>query len=903
MNKTRRFRFKWVNAGPYIATYAIAVLVMLVVFIQRGFWPLGDRCFLCTDLYHQYAPFFRELQTKLWTGGSLFYSWNIGGGTNFWALSAYYLASPVNVLIALVPREYVIEFITADIVNKIALSAVTMAYYLNKKHDRHGADGYAGGFIGLFYALSGWMAAYNWNVMWLDCIWLFPLIILGLERLVRENKGLLYSVSLGLSIFSNYYISVMTCMGVAVYCFYLLGTEREMLRNFGIKLLKFIFYTALAVGSAAVFLIPYIRYFSMTASASSTFTWAWTSYFPLLDMLARQLMNVEVHKGLEHWPNIYAGMCVFLLIPLYYMNRKITLREKIGYTIVLIFFYFSFSTRAMDYIWHVFHIPNSLPCRQSFIFIFIVLTMCYRGLMGMKDRSYRDLTFAMLASLALIFLAEKLRQGETVAANYVVYVSALFVVLYAIVFYIMKRGRVYRDIVIVLFFLLAAVELTVNTTVTSVPTVSRSDYLRYDEGVSEAMALIREKEGGDTFYRVEMKDMRTKNDGAWLSFPSVSTFSSVANANLTAFYKTLGLESSMNAYGSKGQTFFTNMLMGVKYSIAKKELPESDLYTLTYTDDKNIWVYENAYYLPLGFVVDDPNAIYDWPDSAVSPLMNQNNLADNVLNGSPLFMDLTPASLVSSAHLSVTIEEDGFYYAYSTKSGPKEIKVVNSNQDYNVTYKELSRGYTMVLNYCEKGDVITFDNVQKDSTKSINLNLYKLNESVLKELCEALSEAPLVIDSFTDTEVRGHIAVPAGGGLLMTTIAAEEGWEMYVDGVKVEYETLKGAYIGKALESGSHEIIFRYHVPLFAESLIISIFCGLIMLLIALSPLYREKLMKRLFKKKLPADENEDEIITDAAETQDGADKKNAADGQKDPENTEIPENTAESEKDPSDQA
>ena len=31
--------------------------------------------------------------------------------------------------------------------------------------------------------VSGYMAAYSWNIMWLDCIWLAPLIFLGGHRL------------------------------------------------------------------------------------------------------------------------------------------------------------------------------------------------------------------------------------------------------------------------------------------------------------------------------------------------------------------------------------------------------------------------------------------------------------------------------------------------------------------------------------------------------------------------------------------------------------------------------------------------------------------------------------------------------------------------------------------------
>ena len=40
--------------------------------------PFGEECFLRTDMYHQYAPFFSEFQYKLKQGGSLLYSWDIG---------------------------------------------------------------------------------------------------------------------------------------------------------------------------------------------------------------------------------------------------------------------------------------------------------------------------------------------------------------------------------------------------------------------------------------------------------------------------------------------------------------------------------------------------------------------------------------------------------------------------------------------------------------------------------------------------------------------------------------------------------------------------------------------------------------------------------------------------------
>ena len=181
------------SADALIAAFVIPMVIMLLIFVQRGIFPFGEETFLRTDMYHQYAPFFSEFQYKLTHGGSLLYSWDVGMGVNFSALYAYYLASPFNWLLILCPKGLVIEFMTCQIVFKIGLSGLTMAYYL-RKHCRTRDFGVA--FFGIFYALSGYMAAYSWNIMWLDCIILFPLIVLGLEHLVKDGKGMLYCITL-----------------------------------------------------------------------------------------------------------------------------------------------------------------------------------------------------------------------------------------------------------------------------------------------------------------------------------------------------------------------------------------------------------------------------------------------------------------------------------------------------------------------------------------------------------------------------------------------------------------------------------------------------------------------------------------------------------------------------------
>lgn len=308
-----------------LIAFVVPVVAMILIFIFRGIFPFGQETFLRTDMYHQYAPFFSEFQYKLHHGGSLLYSWDVGLGINFSALYAYYLASPLNWLLLLCPKGLILEFMTYMIVVKIGLAGVAMCWYLRRRFPQQtlGCS-----FIAILYALSGYISAYSWNLMWLDCIILFPLIMLGFERLVRGESAMLYVIALGLSILSNYYISIMTCIFMVIYfiCLNVLEGIGDA-RVVGLRVLRFGIYSLIAGGLAAVTLLPEIYALQMTASSDVNFPQTATQYFTIIDMFARHMPFVETEQGLDHWPNIYAGALVFLLLPLYFMNRKIGLRE------------------------------------------------------------------------------------------------------------------------------------------------------------------------------------------------------------------------------------------------------------------------------------------------------------------------------------------------------------------------------------------------------------------------------------------------------------------------------------------------------------------------------------------------------------------------------------------------
>ena len=195
--------------GISVLAFFVPAFIMLILFIIRGIYPFGDRSFLFSDMYHQYMPFLSEFVHKIKAGEGLSYSYNVGIGSNFLALYVYYVASPFNWLVFLLPESLIMEFMSYLVILRIGLMGLTFSIYLRKTF------GKADPAVILFstcYALSGYLAAYNWNVMWLDCLILLPLILLGAERLAREGRWIMYTVTLGLCILTNYYISIMICI-------------------------------------------------------------------------------------------------------------------------------------------------------------------------------------------------------------------------------------------------------------------------------------------------------------------------------------------------------------------------------------------------------------------------------------------------------------------------------------------------------------------------------------------------------------------------------------------------------------------------------------------------------------------------------------------------------------------
>lgn len=837
-----------------ILSFIIPILVMLLIFIERRIYPFGSSSFLRTDLYHQYAPFFQEFRNKLVEGESLSYSWKVGAGTNFAALYAYYLASPINWLVALVPKSNVIEFITYLIVFKIGLSGLSFTWYL---HRHTGSQSLSLSLFGIAYALSGYMAAYSWNIMWLDCIALFPLIILGLEQLVHQGKFLLYCITLGLSILSNYYISIMTCFFLVLYFVFLLLTQEKFQPG---KLPKqmglFAFSSLLAGALAACVLIPEIYALSTTASSKSNFPKEVTSYFSILDMLARHLDLVEVEEGLDHWPNLFCGISVLMLIPLYVMNRRRSYKEKIGYLVLIFFLLASFSLNTLNFIWHGLHYPNSLPCRQSYIYVFLMLVISFWGLQGVPDRNNKQLVSVFWIAVSLIVIIQAVCQDDAITVA-VIWVSLIFIGLYALLLYLYRQNRIDPFLLVLLALILVVTENTINTGETSVTTINRNTYMDIDQAEDTLKDIIDKQDPG--FYRMEKSSQRTKNDGAWLGYSSASTFSSMSYASMSGFYKNLGMEGSTNAFSTNGATPFAYSLLNVRYLLSSEELPDSLLYQEVGSAPYNtgemehtLYLYENLYTLPLGFVL--PAEMTSWKCQQATPFAEQDSFISQATGVSSLFTTQTAQASGKQCQAAVTVSGHG--YAYTTGSA-KEVTVTHGS--FSKQFSNVNRGYLLDLGYCEKGETIIISSTENDQTVSATIGIF--DEAAFIQAYEELAEDSMTVESYTADHITA--SVNSKGGLLMMSIPYDQGWSVKVDGADTEPLCFADTFLALSVNSGIHTIELSYAPPGQSMGILISLI-ALVLLAFIITLL---RFWKRPVKAKAPVESNEAPSIQPMADT------------------------------------
>lgn len=808
--------------------FAIPFVASVIICAAQGIYPFGENCILHVDMYHQYCPFFMEMQDKLTNGGSFLYSWNLGLGSDFVGLYAYYLASPLNWLLLLCPKGLVIEFMTVTIWIKIALAGLFFFWYLRGHFKLIGKDGqyhtntvFPALVFSTAYAFSGFVATYSWNIMWMDSIALTPLIILGLELLVKKNKPGLYYVSLAVSILSNFYISLIICIFLVLY-FAILFSEQK--KGKLMACVRFAWYSLLAGGTGAVLLIPEAKILSYAESADAAFPEAVEWYFGIIEELSRLCTTANPYTGNDHWPNLYCGAFTVLLVLMYVFNRRIKWTKKIPRVLLLVLFVVSFACNYLDYVWHGLRFPNSLPGRQSFLFIFVMLVMGYETLLKRKGNRIWHVLIAMALCFALL-ISGGTSTDASITDPLAFILTGIFIAAYGVCFVLYRIGtKQIRMMMKGFVFALAMGEIILNMAITGFYSLSRTAYLaKMDDyqvllDFAEADAKMDAGDGATTFYRVEDYERKTKNDDALYGYPSGTIFSSLMNIDVSRFYQSVYMEGGRNYYCYNGATPLVSSMLSVKYMLSDNKMGNNALREVIATSG-DYYLYENKYCLPLGFMMDE-EAIKNWYYNSGQKISHINQLGaalgvdKNVLYKAAVYMEVEKGST------SITVSEPGIYFANYSKCSADNLNI-RINGGSITRYNKTTHRYLFELGECQAGDEITITNSKEEE---ISFTVYKLNLEAVDEAYEVLSQQTMTMEEYTDTSIKGNIDVAEAGRLILS-IPNEEGWTLYVDGKETEILDFKDTFISVYLEEGHHDIELKYMTPGLKFGAVLSAVC------------------------------------------------------------------------------
>lgn len=865
VRQSKTYKIFYKNRYVFLTT-VLATACIAVIYVIFSVFPFGSITVMRMDLYHQYGPLFAELYDRIVEHKSLLYSWITGGGSSFLGNYLNYLSSPLSFLIFLFDKEDISYAITFIVAFKCILSATSFSYYLKKSFNK---DNYFLSAFGILYAFSAYFLAYYWNVMWLDAMIMLPLIALGIEKIFKTGDIKLYTVSLVILFFANYYMGYMCCIFAVLYFFVCFintysndgklnenavyekkySTKALMNNVFINRGVKFAFASIIAALICAITLVPVFMILKNSSATSGTFPQTFKSYFDLLDLITSHFALLETtirSSGDNVLPNIYTGILTFILLPLFLVNNKIKLKEKATYVVLIIFFVFCFNNNCAEYIWHAFHFPNDLPYRYSYMYSFIIAVMGYKTILNFKGIKVKDIAYTGLAIISFVIICQKFLTNKM--TNSTIYATIIFVALWCGFLFLLKNKNAQKKTVSFVLVTFILCETIISSIVGLPLNQDNKNYKENYKTYTDAINYIDNKDSG--FYRTELCYLNTRMDPAYYGYNGISVFSSMAYESYSQLQSSLGMQGNkVNSYTYNTQTPVYNMMFNIKYLIQTDVslAPSSNLYKKIYTtSDKKSNVYESKYNLPIAYCVN--SKIDDWVTDEGNPFEIQSDFVklatgysnlfkpveynstdfdavsgDDVTENGTYWLEKSDSSSnygTETVSLSPTI--DGNLYLYVKSSDLKTI-TVNSEKVSDIT-QSMEDAYILDLGYHNKGDevLVSLDaSTMESESTSFDFYCYTADDTVVKNMYNSLAGNSLNVESYSDTTIKGTVNAKENC-YLYSSIPYDDGWSVYVDGKKAETFEIGGTLLAIELTPGQHKIEYKYFPVGFLYGIIIS---------------------------------------------------------------------------------
>lgn len=825
---------------PLIAAF-LTLFSLLITMISFGMWPFGEKTILTIDMYAQYAPLLAQFRSMILDGSLSTYSFDIGAGTNFLPLFAYYLASPFNILLLIFPEHLIAEAALSIIIIKITLSAMCFCFMLQYTYKKHDLKQVA---VSIMYALSMYTVAYSWCIMWLDSILALPLLVFAFERMMRSKKRLFFILMVSFSVITNYYIGFM--LGVFIFLYFIVFILREKRTTVEIKKCCMVFFTSAVIGVliSAFLVLPVYDSLKQTSAAASLNVPKELSNFEMWKLLGRTMFGVEPTIRSKNLPNIYCGVFAIILFSLFNTIKQIPVRRRVTYSSLMLLMWLSLILSPLDLFWHGFHSPNDLPYRESFIFCFVILLISYETLNNIKNIRTKNLFTIMFGALSYILIEENFNSESL--NDIFIYLNILFLIIYCCILFFTCKENISMFKARYAILALVFIELTSATTVgffqmdKSQSFALHDDYIDNDKSRDTKDAIYKiELNDKEPFYRVETLPRLTCVDTALFDYRGITTFASSNSYNTTKLMKNLGYQSNgVNSYMYKSFIAPVDAILAIKYLVTSANITGNNYLTKSDFQTSNTNIYENNTALPLGFLTSD--SIVDYKSTLYNPFKSQMDLYFSMgIQASDFYKynDIMLKSEQESTHAQVTgktsfkidadstssnfksqIKTSGQAFAYIDCTAANLIKLESGLNKWELSATE---PFIVDLGFLDEAREV-FVNIESNSACSGNIFVVTLDENMFRQAVNDLKKNQLEIKTFKDSNIKASMNASTSG-VVFTSIPYDEGWNIKLDGSKIDKLSIDNGFLAFNIPEGEHNIEIKFVPRALLSGSIISI--------------------------------------------------------------------------------
>lgn len=785
LTANERFRRAGTRAMFWIVCFLAPIIMLAVIAAASNVYPFGTQSFLTEDLKYQYVDFYAWFKRVLTGDASILYSASQGLGSNTWGLYSYYLASPLNLLVVFFDRAHVTDFAMIAAALRLGLMGVSCALWLRRRYSLPPAWTFC---LALCFCWCSWSACQLRNPMWMDAIVLLPLLALSVHRLVCKSRWFPFSLCIAASIMVCWYMGYMLVLfSLVLIAYEFFGTTRaetsgqepHSLRRLILLLLKA--YAFALVLSAWTF-VPTVLAMLSASGNSDSMLQALTSNSGILNT---GITNIVYGILPGMWrdyavPQLHGGIIVLVLCLMFLCSRTIPARRKVTAAACVIFLFASIVVIPLEYIWCGFRQPNGFYSR-----------------------------IAIFAWFFLLIIA-----AERVAAGWHGKARIAPVIPWAIC-------------------LITCFELSYSAI-----TIWKQLYVGYEESfheryVTEADAQLAYLTEYDTgAWRFERTYQRawpaSLNEGAASGFKQLSSYSSANNPSAISLLNALGY-SNPGEFSTRyaGPILPSDSLLGVRY-LSAPEQPAGYTALIGAPQCIGNGVYTNEHALPLAYLVsrDAMNFSLEATGGADNPFDVQNAFASALLGYDvELFKAIEPATTQradddTSVAFEVSVPTGCLGYVYVPSSLPERVGLA------------IDGASAIQQNWRFQHSAIAFDTIEGESggmhtvrleappdttlPDSASCLFYYLDIAAYEDAMTALEAGSMDITAFEDGYIAGNIATGATeeSSLLLATVPCENGWEVRVNGKRVEPIAIAdGALTGIPIGPGENQIEMRFLPP------------------------------------------------------------------------------------------